>query len=284
MNNKFNGYNHFVSGGLSGIITKTITSPLDRVKILFQLKSLDKSETYNIRKTYTNVIKNEGFLSLYKGNFTNCLKAIPTYGLKFGLNDYFQQSYKSKRSLKKNIFYSGLMSGFLQTTATYPLDLIRTRLVLLEKLGYRYNGIYDCFKQTIAKEGVMSIYKGYNPTIYVATLYVGMQMTFYDFYKNSIMKKKSTAFTPLIAGSLTGLTNSLIFYPSEVIKRRLQLNGINGNKKLFSSPRECISYIIKNDKRGVVGLYRGMPISLIKIIPSNGLQFYLYEYFKLQLK
>ena len=256
---------HFISGGLSGIFTKTIIAPLERGKILFQLKGLEENRSYKIIDTYRNVIREEGFRSLYKGNLTNCMKAVPTYGLKFGFYNHFLNNSRN------NHFQSGLITGFIQTTVIYPLDLVKTRLSILEKMGFKYNGIYDCFRTTIKKEGVLSLYKGFNPTIFIGTLYVGLQMSTYNYYKTNICN------IALISGSLTGLSLNILFYPSDIVKRRLQLNGINNEKRKYKNVRDCIFNIIR--KEGMIGMYRGMPITLLKIIPANALQFGLYEYF-----
>jgi len=271
-----NKYNHFLSGSISGIITKTVISPLERGKILFQLQGIGKDTKYNIFKTYNHIIKNEGLRSLYKGNLTNCLKVIPTYGLKFGFTDFFINYFKTDNKYNRiTIFKAGLLSGFLQTTITYPLDLIRTRLSILENLGIRYKGIYNCGINTVRKEGIKSLYKGYNPAIFLGTTYVGLQMLFYNIYKNELFRNNKGLYVPLLCGSFTGISNTLFLYPLDIIKRRLQVNGINNKKKIYKNVRNCVNKIIY--KEGLIGLYRGLSISLIKVIPSSALQFGLYE-------
>lgn len=60
-----------VAGGLAGIVTKTATAPLERVKILLQLRSMSKitsSAPRSIVGTMRSVVKDEGFLAFWKGN------------------------------------------------------------------------------------------------------------------------------------------------------------------------------------------------------------------------
>ena len=45
-------------------------------------------------------------------------------------------------------------------------------------------------------------------------------------------------------------------YPIDLLRRRLQLQGIGGEPKLYTGPFNAISTIIKND--GFFALYRGM--------------------------
>ena len=74
-----------VAGGLAGIVTKTATAPLERVKILLQLRSMSKitsSSPQSILGTMRSVVKDEGFLAFWKGNGANCVRVIPVYALK----------------------------------------------------------------------------------------------------------------------------------------------------------------------------------------------------------
>lgn len=62
-----------VCGGLAGCIAKTVTNPLERIKMLSQtgehgLKSI------SVVSLYRNIIKNEGVIGLWAGNGVNLLR------------------------------------------------------------------------------------------------------------------------------------------------------------------------------------------------------------------
>ena len=91
-----------VAGGGAGAITKTSTAPLERVKILLQVQGmklkehpeLGQSGTLKYRGiigTMRTVIREEGFIALYKGNGANVLRVVPVYALKFTFNDFFRK-------------------------------------------------------------------------------------------------------------------------------------------------------------------------------------------------
>lgn len=74
-----------VAGGLAGMLTKTLTAPLERVKILLQLRSMSEitsSAPRSILGTMRSVMTNEGIISFWKGNGANCLRVVPVYALK----------------------------------------------------------------------------------------------------------------------------------------------------------------------------------------------------------
>ena len=85
----------FLIGGLSGTISKTITAPLERCKMLLQLQDVAKDG--QLQKKYTGIIdiitrvpKEEGFFALWRGNWTNILRYFPTSAFNFA----FKEKYK----------------------------------------------------------------------------------------------------------------------------------------------------------------------------------------------
>jgi hypothetical protein len=84
-----------VAGGVAGAVSKTLTAPLERVKILLQIQGMrgsgsEKHYTRGVFGTMLQVVKEEGALSLFKGNGSNVLRIIPVYALKFTFNDLFR--------------------------------------------------------------------------------------------------------------------------------------------------------------------------------------------------
>ena len=63
----------------------------------------------------------------------------------------------------------------MQITATYPLDLVRTRLQLAEAAGASYRGIAHCLQDTYLREGAAALYKGLLPSMLAGVPYVGLQ-------------------------------------------------------------------------------------------------------------
>jgi len=58
---------------------------------------------------------------------------------------------------------AGGLAGMTSYPVTYPFDFIRTKLSTQVKVKgkLQYDGILDCFKKSIASDGVKSLYKGY---------------------------------------------------------------------------------------------------------------------------
>jgi solute carrier family 25 S-adenosylmethionine transporter 26 len=67
----------------------------------------------------------------------------------------------------------------------------------------------------------------------------------------------------------------LVRVPTEVVKQRMQ----TGMHSTFS---DAVTTIVKND--GLLGLYSGFSITIMREIPFSFVQFPLYEYMKVCLK
>jgi hypothetical protein len=289
-----------MAGAGAGALTKTSVAPLERVKILFQIQGMQGNTGANrkyhgLLQALRLIVKEEGPVALWKGNGANCVRVVPVYALKFAFNDTFKDMVRTPDQLSEKDLtigqrmLAGTMAGLCQTSLTYPLETVRTRLSIGEALsGVHYNGIVDCFRTTVRQEGFSALYKGIAPTYLSGAPYVGLQMTFFDVYKNWLVGSAGhpndngeTASigrrvgNMMAAGALAGITAQTITYPGDTIRRRMQSNGMGGTKLLYRNSWHCVTTILKQE--GVVGLYRGLLINCLRGIPGAAIQFSAYE-------
>lgn len=82
----------FLMGGVSAAVSKTAAAPIERVKLLIQnqdemIKAGRLSEPYKgIGDCFGRTIKDEGFVSLWRGNTANVIRYFPTQVRKEFLN------------------------------------------------------------------------------------------------------------------------------------------------------------------------------------------------------
>ncbi|KAF9590853.1 hypothetical protein IFM89_038725, partial [Coptis chinensis] len=127
-------------GGVSAGVSKTTAAPIERVKLLIQnqdemIKAGRLSEPYKgIGDCFGRTIKEEGFISLWRGNTANVIRYIPTQAFNFSFKDYFKRlfSFKKDRDGYWKWFAGNLASGGAAGAASslfvYSLDYARTRL------------------------------------------------------------------------------------------------------------------------------------------------------------
>ncbi len=60
-------------------------------------------------------------------------------------------------------FLSGSLAGGMAQSIIYPLEVVKTRMVL-RKTG-EYSSIFDCVNKIAKNEGMRAFYKGYIPNI-----------------------------------------------------------------------------------------------------------------------
>lgn len=291
-----------MAGAGAGALTKTSVAPLERVKILFQIQGMqgqsgERAKYRSLTQALRLIVKEEGGLALWRGNGANCVRVIPVYALKFTFNDAFKDMVRNGQTGTSNDLsmtqrmMAGTMAGLCQTTITYPLELIRTRLSLGAAMsGVEYKGIFDCLKLTVRYEGVAALYKGIGPTYVSGAPYVGLQMTFFDVYRELLVPSSAGGNSGggsdfvgniarmMVAGACAGMTAQTITYPGDTIRRRMQSNGIGGRDRIYSNSWQCMVKVVADE--GIVGLYQGLGINIIRGIPGAAIQFAAYETLK----
>jgi hypothetical protein len=82
----------FLAGGVAGAVSRTVVSPLERLKILFQIQSGGTNE-YNqsVRKGLMKMWKDEGWRGFMRGNGTNCIRIVPYSAVQFGSYNFYKR-------------------------------------------------------------------------------------------------------------------------------------------------------------------------------------------------
>jgi solute carrier family 25 phosphate transporter 23/24/25/41 len=157
-----------ICGGLTGITGLVFTYPLDFLRV--RITVLHKSES--IWKCTTDVLRNEGFLGLYRGLWPSILGVVPYVGLDFAVYDTLKKYMPRNPDETINPIYTlgaGAIAGAVGQTVAYPLDLIRRRLQVqtlttcLDQHIGRYNGTWDAIKKIYQQEGLTGYYRGLLP-------------------------------------------------------------------------------------------------------------------------
>ena len=102
----------------------------------------------------------------------------------------------------------------------------------------------------------------------------GLQYTSY-YYINNIVKD-SILDTKLVSGGLSGMFAVTITYPSDLIRRRLQLQGFDKSVPKYDGIIDCLKKVYKYE--GIKGFYRGLLANYVKTGPTLAIQFWTIEY------
>jgi len=165
---------------------------------------------------------------------------------------------------------------------TYPLDVVRSRLTI-QTTEEKYKGISGTFRTVIAEEGFKGLYRGMMTSIMGVAPYVAINFTTYETLKRRFANTSRPPTVPesLAFGALSGAAAQTFTYPIDLIRRRLQLQGIGGAPNMYTGPFNAISTIVRTE--GLPALYRGMVPCYLKVIPAISISFCVYEIMRIIL-
>ena len=158
-----------VCGGLASVVSKSCVAPFERTKILLQTQNIaakhaiDAGHGHKPYKgpmdTLLRIPREQGLLAYWRGNFTNCARVVPTYALRFALFGQYRTliSQRVDPGLGRELA-TGACAGGTTLLATYPLDLLRTRLSA--SVEVRAGGLIHHGAEIISRDGVAGLYRG----------------------------------------------------------------------------------------------------------------------------
>ena len=304
-------------GGMAGSAAKTVTAPLSRLTILYQVHPMVTTKedrprySMSIRGGITKIIERGGFMSLWKGNGTSCLHRFPFSAINFycyeGVLDLLKGSHRMPEEDEDSEFntkevstlsrlIAGAVAGTTACVACYPLDLVRTRLTTQLDGQESYRGITDAFAKITRHEGLGGLYSGLGPTLMVAVPNFSISWVVYGSLKEyaleddlfyNLRKVDSTGepklgfILTLLCGACSGTMSTLVTFPFDTVRRRMQIQGQHLAPGDRMTGIQMIRQLLKND--GLKGFYRGIRPEVLKVIPMVTTMFTTYEWLKEKL-
>lgn len=184
-------------------------------------------------------------------------------------------------------FLAGGISGAVAKTATAPIErvklLIQTQDAnpkIISGEVPRYTGIVDCFTRVAKEQGVKAFWRGNLTNIIRYFPTQAFNFAFKDTIKALFPKAdKRTEFWKFFAinmasGGLAGAGSLMIVYPLDYARTRLA-SDVGTGKRQFDGLVDCLVKTVKAG--GIGGLYNGIGVSIIGIIPYRGAYFGLFD-------
>lgn len=236
---------YFIAGGVSGITSRTVTAPLDRLKVYLIAQTTNSNDALQAAKsgapikagrqgmrTLVNACKDlwaaggirslfagetpclgRGFLvlTIITGNGINVVKVMPESAVKFG-------SYEVRPPFRVN-------SQTSHTTYTPQAS-----------------------KRAVAR------FEGHSDT------------------------RNISAPSQFIAGGMAGMMSQAVVYPLDTLKFRMQcetvVGGERGNKLIWHTAQKMWA------RNGIASFYRGLPMGLMGMFPYAAVDLFMFETLK----
>ncbi|XP_056158206.1 calcium-binding mitochondrial carrier protein SCaMC-2-A [Lampris incognitus] len=278
-------WRHLVAGGGAGVVSRSCTAPLDRVKVMMQVHG-SRSNNMCIMSGMAQMIKEGGMRSLWRGNGVNVLKIAPESALKFMAYEQIKRLIGSDKETLSIVerFVAGSLAGVIAQSTIYPMEVLKTRLAL-RKTG-QYSGISNCAKQILRTEGLRAFYKGYIPNLLGIIPYAGIDLAIYETLKNRWLQQYGTnssdpgVFVLLACGTVSSTCGQLASYPLALVRTRMQAQAVvEGSQQ--ATMTGLFRQILQTE--GPTGLYRGLAPNFMKVIPAVSISYVVYERLKTTL-
>jgi len=124
---------YFIAGGVAGATSRTVVSPLERIKIIQQVQPASGGEKQyrGVWSSLMRIWREEGFVGFMRGNGINCLRIVPYSAVQFTTYEQLKKLFTNngKKALDTPTrLAAGALAGITSVCTTYPLDLVRSRL------------------------------------------------------------------------------------------------------------------------------------------------------------
>uniref|UniRef100_K3WFF5 Mitochondrial carrier protein n=1 Tax=Globisporangium ultimum (strain ATCC 200006 / CBS 805.95 / DAOM BR144) TaxID=431595 RepID=K3WFF5_GLOUD len=332
------GMQSVVAGVVAGCVTRSCTSPLDVLKIIIQVNGTSPAFQQHVAvpsvalrapstarrasfsraaavtapsamvRTVRELYSMDGARAFWRGNIAGCCRLGPYAGAKFFLFDTLQTRFLDENPSNVQRAMCGATAGLFATMGTYPLEIVRTRMITQTPKNtpphMHIRGVAHGIKLILRHEGIRGLYKGGWSGIVGAIPFEGVQFGCYEYLKFTSQQHQWPTFRwPegkqeldgvdfFVCGSIAGAIAQTVAYPFDTVKKRLQTQVIvdaalhvqtpTAGTKYYRGMCDCFQKVIRDE--GLMALYRGTVPNLARIVPYAAVMFSTYEMTKKSLR
>jgi len=138
------------------------------------------------------------------------------------------------------------------------MEVAKTRAALSAQGQYR--SLAHCMRNCVKHEGVGALYKGLLASLVGIVPYSGVDLALYslltDTYAAHFPDSEPGVLTLLACGSTATTCAQLVSYPLQLVRTRLQAQGMEGRPVIYNGIVDCVAKTVNTE--GIRGLYRGI--------------------------
>ncbi|KAI9138817.1 mitochondrial carrier domain-containing protein [Paraphysoderma sedebokerense] len=190
-------------------------------------------------------------------------------------------------------FVSGTIAGVAQVLVGYPFDTTKVRLQTASPSSINSSSPWRVFSDLVKTEGIRGVYKGVGSPVGGVGICNAVLFSANSTFQNVIANyhsRKQHRVVPVtdhaISGAFSGFFIAFLACPIELLKVRLQAQSLSSTAAATSVAQlrykgiaDCFIHTYATN--GLKGLYRGLPITILRDIPSFAAYFGVYEGLKM---
>lgn len=243
----------FVPGFMQGVTRATVSFPFDVVKVISQ------TENISITNAFASTIKQQPSL-LFRG--------YPVAALGVGLErslSFFLFEKLLAQNKEQNKYISAVKTAIPCSLISVPMMSITSNVVAMDG---RSGSVSSHIRNNARTHGMSFFFRAYHwevaRSVAVGTLFMGTYAQLRSVLPES---KKSTA----VSGVVAGWTAWLVQYPWDTLRTIYQTDK-SANVSLKTT------LTTRLQQGGVLSLYRGLPVVLLRTVPSSMFGMLVYEW------
>ncbi len=210
-----------------------------------------------------------------------CGVAARARGVQMGLDG--KSGYKDVHADRNKIklMIAGAVSGATSRTVISPFY----RITVFFQIGdMKASGVpvqytkhvLTALRHMWTTEGMKGMFRGNGTHLIKKVPFAAIKFSSYERYKQMLMGNEGLAgnFQRFSAGALAACTAAFLTYPLDLIQTKLTVQ----TSTKYLGIHDCFTKVIQQD--GYLGLYRGISVCLISVVPYMSLHLSIWEYLK----
>ncbi|CAL8470130.1 g9672 [Coccomyxa elongata] len=306
MSDSEQSWKHAVAGCTAGLVSVLALHPLDVVKTRLQVQDGVAGALpiyHGTRDAIRRIVQDEGWRALYAGISPALLGAGLSWGIYFTAYNNAKMRWQGLRNeavLPAPLhLLSAAEAGCMVCLLTNPIWVIKTRLQLqrvssLKAAGSKaaqravrgsnpYRGFAHAVRQIAKEEGLKGFYRGLFPSLLLVS-HGAIQFMVYEELKKvasgPLMRANGdtqplTGLEISVIGAASKLAASIVTYPSQVVRSRIQQRQDQFRGVRYDSGWRTLRVTMRRE--GIRGLYKGLLPNVLRVMPQSAITFLIYE-------
>lgn len=260
-----------LAGAMMGGVAHTIVAPIERAKLLLQTQESNMTIRGGHQKRYKGMLdcimriaREEGLLSLWRGNGSSVLRYYPSVALNFSCKDLYRtllcsgQKSEDILTTARHNFLAGAGAGCTALVVVYPLDIAHTRLAadIGRDEARQFRGLPHFIKTIYQKDGLRGLYRGLPASIQGMVVHRSVYFGGFDTAKEVMSKESSNLpfWKRWLTAQAVTTSAGLISYPLDTVRRRMMMQA-GLEQRMYANTLDCWRKIYQTE--GAMSFYRG---------------------------
>eukprot|EP00090_Calanus_glacialis_P046701 TRINITY_DN9292_c0_g1_i1.p1 TRINITY_DN9292_c0_g1~~TRINITY_DN9292_c0_g1_i1.p1 ORF type:complete len:295 (+),score=59.16 TRINITY_DN9292_c0_g1_i1:50-934(+) len=260
------------SGAVGSVTASCITMPLTTAFTRLQLE--DKRQAKGPITTILELVRDEGFLTLYRGCQSTLLSiSISNFVYFYSFHGLKKFTGAASQNALKDLLFA-CTAGCINVLLTNPLWVVNSRLKMagIAKDAPKYRGTFDGLCKIALQEGLGSLWNGTKASLMLVSN-PAIKFTVYELFKRQYLKVTGRSVggsSAFLLGAAATAVATILTYPLQIVQAKAR-----HGKQAGPTLHQIAAKIIREN--GASGLFKGVDSKLLQSALAAGFMFLTYE-------